>query len=72
MGIDADEIERLFNDFTQLDNATYTSQRGTGLGLSLSKKMAHLLHGDVVLQSRGRRYGTSAYFSLNLGLLKFS
>lgn len=72
IGIDADEIERLFNDFTQLDNAVHTSQRGTGLGLSLSKKMAHLLHGDVVLQSRGRAYGTSAYFSLNLGLLKFS
>ena len=38
------------------------SQKGTGLGLSLSKKMAHILNGDVVLKSEGIGYGTEALF----------
>ncbi len=64
IGISEDDMNRLFNDFTQLENVIQKSHRGTGLGLSLSKKMANILGGDVTLKSNGIGHGTLCLFSL--------
>jgi signal transduction histidine kinase len=64
IGISEDDMNRLFNDFTQLENVIQKSHRGTGLGLSLSKKMANILGGDVTLESDGIGHGTISTFSL--------
>jgi signal transduction histidine kinase len=64
IGISEDDMNRLFNDFTQLENVIQKSHRGTGLGLSLSKKMANILGGDVTLKSKGIGHGTLCLFSL--------
>ncbi len=66
IGISEDDMNRLFNDFTQLENVIQKSHRGTGLGLSLSKKMANILGGDVTLKSDGIGHGTISTFSLQI------
>jgi signal transduction histidine kinase len=52
----------LFSDFVQIDSRVQKRLRGTGLGLSLSKKFAELLGGRVAVQSKpgkGSRFSVS-------------
>lgn len=65
VGISAEDMEKLFDDFTQLENVMHKSHKGTGLGLSLSKKMAKLIDGDVSLSSEGVGHGTQAVLFIN-------
>lgn len=48
-GIHPEQIQKLFQPFTQADSSTTRKYGGTGLGLALSKNLAQLLGGDVVL-----------------------
>lgn len=48
-GISAEIAAKLFEPFTQADPSTKRKFGGTGLGLVLSRKLARLLGGDVVL-----------------------
>ncbi|MCK9472493.1 ATP-binding protein [Sulfurimonas sp.] len=66
IGISQDDMKHLFNDFTQLENVIQKRHRGTGLGLSLSKKMANILGGDVTLKSDGIGHGTLCLFCLQI------
>ncbi len=66
IGISKEDMKQLFNDFTQVENVMQKQHKGTGLGLSLSKKMAHILHGDVELQSEGIGHGTTSVFSIKI------
>jgi signal transduction histidine kinase len=50
-GIAPEHIGTLFNDFVQLDSRVQKRLIGTGLGLSLSKKLAELLGGSVGVSS---------------------
>lgn len=59
IGIAKDHLPALFSDFVQIDTRIQKRLRGTGLGLSLAKKFAHLLGGDVAVTSeegRGSRF----------------
>jgi signal transduction histidine kinase len=51
IGIAKDHHNALFNDFVQVNSPIQKRLRGTGLGLSLSKKLAELLGGSVGIQS---------------------
>src|SRR6185436_8169990 len=51
MGIAAEDHERIFEEFTQLDNPMQKRVRGTGLGLPLVRKLAALLGGRVSVES---------------------
>jgi signal transduction histidine kinase len=51
IGIAPEYHQAIFKDFVQIDSPTQRKWRGTGLGLSLSKKFAELLGGSVALQS---------------------
>jgi PAS domain S-box-containing protein len=48
-GISEEESRRLFKPFTQADNTTTRKFGGTGLGLSLSKRLAQALGGDITI-----------------------
>jgi signal transduction histidine kinase len=59
IGIAADHLPTLFSDFVQIDTRVQRRLRGTGLGLSLCRKFAHLLGGHVGVQStegKGSRF----------------
>jgi signal transduction histidine kinase len=47
VGIDAKDMQRIFEDFTQVDGPIQKRVRGSGLGLPLTKKLAALLGGTV-------------------------
>ena len=66
IGIEKENIKQLFNDFSQVQNVMQKTHKGTGLGLSLSKKMAHILNGDVVLESEGPGKGTTSTFYIKI------
>ncbi|WP_297482044.1 ATP-binding protein [Sulfurimonas sp.] len=64
IGISKEDINLLFSDFTQVKNVMQKQHKGTGLGLSLSQKMAHLIHGDIKIESEGLAKGSSVSFYL--------
>ncbi|QSZ40977.1 HAMP domain-containing protein [Sulfurimonas aquatica] len=66
IGLSQDDISKLFSDFTQVQNIMQKKHKGSGLGLSLSKKMANLLDGDIQLTSDGLKKGSTAIFSLKI------
>jgi signal transduction histidine kinase len=51
VGIDPQHLPTLFKDFVQVDTRLQRRLRGTGLGLSLSRKLAELLGGTVGVES---------------------
>ncbi len=51
IGIAAELHDALFEDFSQIDSPLQKRLRGTGLGLSLCKRFAALLGGEVGVQS---------------------
>lgn len=65
IGIDGDTLERLFKPFVQADQSTTRIYGGSGLGLSIARKMAQSMGGDVTLESvKGK--GTKAIITLKL------
>ena len=51
IGIAPEDQQRVFEEFTQIDSRLQKNARGTGLGLPLSRNLAHILGGSVTLQS---------------------
>lgn len=51
IGIPADALHRIFENFTQADGDTTRKYGGTGLGLSISKRLAKQMGGDIVVTS---------------------
>jgi len=49
IGIAAEEQERIFEEFVQLENPLQHRIKGTGLGLPLSRRLAELLGGHVTV-----------------------
>jgi signal transduction histidine kinase len=63
IGIAAEHLPNLFDDFVQLDVRLQKRLRGSGLGLSLARKFATLLGGEVHAQSE---LGKGSRFSVTL------
>ncbi len=67
LGIPKNKQELIFKAFTQADGSTSRQFGGTGLGLSITKELAHLMKGEVILESVE---GEGATFSILLPNLK--
>jgi signal transduction histidine kinase len=52
IGIDGEELDKLFKPFRQLDSGLSRKYEGTGLGLSICKKLVELMGGTIDVQSR--------------------
>ncbi|MDH5546228.1 MAG: response regulator [Gammaproteobacteria bacterium] len=51
IGIEPEQLERLFMSFSQADNSTSRKYGGTGLGLAITKKLTQMMRGDVWAES---------------------
>jgi CheY-like chemotaxis protein len=51
IGLDAEQVVRLFQPFTQADGSTTRKFGGTGLGLALTRRFCQMMNGDVMVQS---------------------
>ncbi len=65
IGIPANRIESIFNIFTQVDSSTTRQYGGTGLGLTISKKLAELMEGNIWVESELGK-GSSFFFTIKL------
>jgi len=52
IGLTSDQKNKVFEPFTQADSTTTRKYGGTGLGLYISKQLAHLLEGDLYVDSQ--------------------
>jgi signal transduction histidine kinase len=67
IGIAPADQARVFEEFQQASHRTETSREGTGLGLTLSKRMVELHGGTIRLESK---VGKGSTFTVALPLLK--
>jgi signal transduction histidine kinase len=65
IGMSAEQVGRLFEEFSQADSATTRRFGGTGLGLAISRRLARLMGGDIEVESA---LGNGTTFSLRLPL----
>ncbi len=66
IGIRPEDVEKLFNPFSQVDMSSTKRYEGTGLGLYLSKKILTLLRGSISVRSE---YGHGSTFTFVLPLV---
>ncbi|MBT0664641.1 HAMP domain-containing protein [Geobacter pelophilus] len=60
IGIEDDDLERLFKPFHQIDSGLSRKYEGTGLGLSICKKLVELMGGSIRVEScqgKGSTFG---------------
>jgi len=60
-GIAADQLELIFAPFVQAQGGRTRGKDGTGLGLTISRRLARLMNGDVTVRSK---LGDGAVFTL--------
>jgi signal transduction histidine kinase/CheY-like chemotaxis protein len=63
VGIAPEHLERIFEEFVQVDNPLQARAKGTGLGLAVSRRIAELLEGRIVVRSTP---GAGSTFSLTI------
>ena len=62
-GIREEDLERIFDNFRQVDSKRNRSAEGTGLGLSITKHLVELMHGQVKVESV---YGEGSTFIVDI------
>jgi signal transduction histidine kinase/ActR/RegA family two-component response regulator len=65
IGIAADKIENIFESFTQASSDTTRKFGGTGLGLTITKKLLELMESEIKVASTVGK-GSTFYFSLKM------
>jgi len=65
IGIAEENLERIFDAFSQVEQAPTRRVGGTGLGLSVTRNLARLMGGDVTVESR---FGGGSIFTVRLPL----
>lgn len=66
-GIDKDKFDAIFEAFQQEDGSNSRNYNGTGLGLTISKELSHLLGGCIQVRSEK---GKGSQFSLFLPIMQ--
>jgi PAS domain S-box-containing protein len=69
IGMNPEQLSRLFKPFSQADESITRKFGGTGLGLTISRQLAHLLGGEVQVKSE-LDVGTSFTACINGGSLE--
>lgn len=64
IGIAAENLERVFEEFEQIDSGYAKTQQGTGLGLALTKRLVGLHGGHIWVESEGEGKGSTFTFTI--------
>ncbi|MEN8163686.1 MAG: response regulator [Acidobacteriota bacterium] len=67
IGISADQRDRLFDSFSQVNGSNTRAQGGTGLGLAISKRLSELMGGQMWVESEPG-VGSIFYFTIKTGI----
>ena len=63
IGMTGEQLNKLFQEFSQAEASTAKKYGGTGLGLAITRKLARMMGGDVTVTSE---HGKGSVFSLRL------
>jgi PAS domain S-box-containing protein len=63
IGIPKEELNRIFEPFTQVANQNYTLYGGTGLGLTITRRLVEIIGGNISVKSEYEK-GTTFIVSL--------
>ncbi len=67
IGLTAEQVERLFQPFVQADNSTTRRFGGTGLGLTIAKRLIELMGGEIGVRSEPNQ-GCTFWFTARLAI----
>lgn len=63
IGMSAEQIDRLFENFSQADSSIASRYGGSGLGLAISRRLCRLMGGDINVTST---FGKGSVFTVDL------
>ena len=63
IGIAAENLEKIFDEYSQVDDSRSRNHEGTGLGLAVSRRLTTLMAGTLTVKST---LGKGSVFSLRL------